>query len=141
MAQRNRTDYTLLLVIVGLLAWVIPGAGHMFIKERKRGIVIFLTVTITFLIGLYIGSIGVVDAVTARPWYLAQILVSPAVMFLAKVTATGQYLSYGKPFEIGQIYTCTAGLLNLLCIISAVYMAYIGRGEMIGTEEEEGEHV
>jgi len=27
-------------------------------------------------------------------------------------------------------------MLNLLCIVSAVYMAYCGRGEIIGDEED-----
>ena len=52
------------------------------------------------------------------------------------MTSSGQYTSYGKPFDIGQIYTTVAGMLNLLCILSAVYMAHCGRGEIIGEEEE-----
>ena len=37
----------------------------------------------------------------------------------------GGFPVYGRPIEMGQIYTSTAGLLNLLCIVNAVYMAYI----------------
>jgi hypothetical protein len=125
-----------MLFIVAVLAWVIPGAGHFFIRERKRAIIIFFTITITFLTGIYVGSIGVVDPVTAKVWYYAQMLVTPFVGIIGRITANGQFPVYGKPAEIGQIYTCTAGLMNLLCIISAVYMAYCGRGEMIGDQEE-----
>ena len=143
MSKQSKIDHTIFLIIVGIAGWAIPGAGHFIIKERKRAIIIFFTVTLTFLTGLYIGSIAVVDSVGAKVWYYGQIMVTPAVSLIANiteqaVTETGQkvYISYGHPNSIGQIYTCVAGLLNLLCILSAVYMAYCGRGEMIGEEED-----
>jgi len=136
MAKDSKTDPGLWLVIVGLLAWAVPGAGHFLIKERLRAVIIFVTITATFLAGIYIGSIGVIDSVGARPWYMAQIMTSPAVGLISQITRGGQYPSYGKPFDIGQIYTAIAGMLNLLCILSAVYMAHCGRGEIIGEEEE-----
>ena len=136
MEKQSKIDHGLFLAIVGLVAWAIPGAGHFAIKERKRAIIIFVTITLTFLIGLYVGSIAVVDSVGAWPWYIAQMMTSPAVGILAHITKTGQYVSYGKPYDIGQIYTSIAGMLNLLCIVSAVYMAYSGRGELIGEEED-----
>lgn len=136
--KKNATDHTLQLIIVAILSWVIPGGGHFFIRQRKRGIVIFLTISFTFLAGLYIGSIGVIQAKPMNFWYAGQVLVSPVVMIIGSITAASpeQYIVYGKPHEIAQIYTLTAGLMNLLAILSAVYMAYTGRGEMIGTEEE-----
>ena len=134
---QSKIDHSLFLVIVALLAWAVPGAGHFVIKERKRAVIIFITITLTFLTGLYVGSIGVIDPVGAWPWYIGQMMTSPAVGMLGHIAKTGQYESYGKPLDIGQIYTSIAGMLNLLCIISAVYMAYSGRGEMIGAEEDD----
>ena len=46
-------------------------------------------------------------------------------LFLTVVGAAGTYPVYGRPAEIGQIYTSIAGLLNLLCIVNAVYMAHL----------------
>ncbi|MBN1125051.1 MAG: hypothetical protein JXA82_08585 [Sedimentisphaerales bacterium] len=137
MQPRSKVDHMLFLVIVGLLAWAVPGGGHFLIGERKRSIIIFITITATFVSGLYVGSIGVIDPVNAKPWYMAQILASPAVGILANVTRSGQYAAYGRPGDVGQIYTSIAGMLNLLCILSAMYMAYQGRGEKIGEEEDE----
>lgn len=136
MTKDSKIDHGLWLVIVGLLAWAVPGAGHFLIKEKSRAVIIFVTITATFLAGIYIGSIGVIDSVGAKPWYAAQIMTSPAVAIISRITSSGQYPSYGKPFDIGQIYTTVAGMLNLLCILSAVYMAHCGRGEIIGEEEE-----
>jgi hypothetical protein len=134
--NRSSTEQALWLVIVGLAAWIIPGAGHYLLRERKRGIILFAVITALFVTGLYVGSIGTVNWVTGRIWFYAQILYSPAVGIIANITKNGDYPVYGRPCDIGQIYTCIAGLLNLLCVLSAVYMAYCGRGEIIGQEEE-----
>ena len=121
---RSKEKHVLFLVIVGLLGWLVPGGGHLALKERKRAMIIFATLLLTFGIGIYVGSIGVVDPVNGAPWYIAQIINSPAVALLGHVTAGGGYPSYGRANEIGQIYTTTTGLLNLLCIINAVYLAH-----------------
>ncbi len=44
---------------------------------------------------------------------------------LGYITAGCGYQVYGKPNEIGQLYTSIAGLLNLLCIVNAIYLAYL----------------
>jgi len=205
MAKRSDMDHGLLLLIVAILAWIIPGAGHFFIKERKRAVIIFVTITATFTTGLYIGSIAVIDPVGAWPWYIGQMITTPGVAVIAKVsqnetrkwelakrastqaaheTAQAEhkainaaenakklktqdaiqeaellnqeaklakqksdqllqeekqvmFASYGRPHDFGQIYTAIAGAMNLLAILSAVYMAHSGRGEMIGSEEDE----
>ena len=136
MSKNNSIDHSFFLVVVGLLAWIVPGAGHLIIKERKRAAVIFITITAIFLTGLYVGSIGIIDPVEGKIWYMAQVMVSPLVIALAGFAQSGKYEVFGHPQDIGQIYTCIAGLLNLLCILSAVYMAHSGRGELIGEEEE-----
>ena len=135
--NRQSLERGLWLVVIGLAAWVIPGAGHFLIRERKRGIILFCVTTALFAAGLFVGSIGVVDWVTGKIWFYAQILYSPAVGLIGNITKHGGYPTYGRPCDVGQIYTAIAGMLNLLCILSAVYMAYCGRGEIIGHEEEE----
>ncbi|RKY08189.1 MAG: hypothetical protein DRP66_05120 [Planctomycetota bacterium] len=144
MTTKNKVDHGLLLIVVGLAAWAVPGGGHFIIKERKRAIIIFVTVTLTFLAGLYVGSIAVIDRVGAKPWYAAQIMASPAVGLIGNIVEVSvdeagnrKYVSYGRGHDVGQIYTSIAGMLNLLCIISAVYMTWCGRGEMIGAEEDD----
>ncbi|MHC4616127.1 MAG: DUF6677 family protein [Planctomycetota bacterium] len=127
----KKNDFPFLLV-VGLTAWIIPGAGHLLLKEKRRSIIIFTTIVLTFCVGIYVGSIGVIDPVRAMPWYVAQIMNSPLVAVLGHLTRGGAYRVYGWPNEIGQIYTSTAGLLNLLCIVNAVYMAYVRGTETAG---------
>jgi len=125
MSPSWKDNHTLFLSVVGVLAWLIPGAGHFALNERRRAYVIFVTIIVMFFVGLYIGSVGVIDPVSAKPWYAAQMMNSPAVFFLGRISTGGDYLVFGRSNEIGQIYTSIAGLLNLLCIVNAVYMAHL----------------
>jgi hypothetical protein len=125
MAQSWKDNHALFLTTTGLLAWLVPGAGHYLLNEHRRAAVIFVTVVVTFLVGLYVGSIGVIDPVGAKPWYAAQVMNSPIVLLLGRLSATGRFPVYGRPNEIGQIYTSIAGLLNLLCIVNAIYTAHL----------------
>jgi hypothetical protein len=127
MMRLSKENHVLFLLIVGLLGWLLPGAGHFLLKQKKRAIIIFATITLTFCAGIYVGSIGVIDPIGAKPWYVAQILNSPMVAVLGHLTAGGGFPVYGRPNEIGQIYTSIAGLLNLLCIVNAVYLAHLCR--------------
>ncbi len=131
-APRSKRNHTLFLLTVGLLAWLIPGAGHFLIKEKKRALIISATIILTFCAGLYVGSIGIINPVGAKPWYVAQIMNSPIVAVLGYRATTGYYPVFGIPNEIGQIYTSIAGLLNLLCIVNTVYLAHLRKTETAG---------
>lgn len=130
--RSGRENHVPFLMLVGLLAWLVPGGGHFAINERKRATIIFAAVVLTFVVGLYVGSIGVIDPVGSKPWYVAQILNSPAVALLAHLTETGSFPVYARTNEIGQIYTSTAGLLNLLCIVNAIYIAHLQKTRKAG---------
>jgi len=124
MRTRSREDRILLLIFVALLSWLVPGAGYFWLKERKRAVIVFTTIAVTFWLGIYIGSIGVIDPILAKPWYAAQIINSPAVALLGHAAA-GNFPVYGRPNEVGQIYTSVSGLLNLLCIVNTVHLAHV----------------
>ena len=131
MTDRPQETNLLFPLVVGLAGWFVPGAGHFIVGERIRGTIIFLTITALFVTGLYIGSMGVVDSVNQHLWYIGQMLTSPLVLAIARINPSvggmPKYPSYGRPFEIGQIYTTIAGMLNVLCIVNAIYMAYTGK--------------
>lgn len=129
MVLRSKESNPLFLIIIGLLSWLIPGGGYFLLNEKKRAVIIFLAIVLIFCIGLYVGSIGVIDSIDSKPWYVGQMMFSPAVAVLGYVTAGGGYQVYGRPNEIGQLYTGIAGLLNLLCIVNAVYLAHLHRTE------------
>ncbi|MHC4395351.1 MAG: DUF6677 family protein [Planctomycetota bacterium] len=130
--QRPKENHLLFLLAVGLFSWLIPGGGYFLLKEKKRAIIIFTAITLTFCIGLYVGSIGVIDPVGSKFPYAGQIMTSPVVAAIGHHTRGGGYNVYGKPREIGQLYTGLAGMLNLLCIVNAVYLAYLRKTESAG---------
>jgi hypothetical protein len=136
MTHNSKEKGKLLLLIVGLLAWLVPGAGHFLLKERKRSLIIFITIVLTFCTGIYVGSIGVIDLTGPTPWYvaLAQVMNSPLVAVLGILTQGEKFPVYGWPNEIGQIYTSTAGLLNLLCVVNAMYLAHVHSTEPEGEQ-------
>jgi hypothetical protein len=128
----SREKHILFLVFVGLSGWLIPGAGHFILRQKKRAALVFITIILTFTLGLYIGSIGVINPANSMISFIGQLGFSPAVGFvgtynmtLLKDSSKEGFPVYGKPNEIGQIYTSTAGLLNLLCIVNAIYVARI----------------
>ncbi|MHC4326176.1 MAG: DUF6677 family protein, partial [Planctomycetota bacterium] len=96
MARRSREGHIAFLLIVGLIGWLVPGAGHLVLKEKWHAIIIFVTIALTFAIGIYIGSIGVINPVGAKPWYVAQLMNSPAVAVIGQMTRTGDYPVYGR---------------------------------------------
>jgi hypothetical protein len=115
------------LVFVALAGWIVPGGGYLLIKETARGLIIFVTIMLIFTTGIYIGSIGIVDWVGSFPWFLLQMGNSPLVAIIGMFTKGGAFPVFGRPCEIGQIYTGTSGWLNMLGIVNAVYLAYLRR--------------
>ncbi|AQQ10420.1 hypothetical protein L21SP3_02252 [Sedimentisphaera cyanobacteriorum] len=138
MAQKNSTlaDRIMFAASVALVGWVVPGGGYFLVRQKKKAAAIFISLTLLFAAGLYIGSIGVIDRVNSIWWYYPQMIFSPVVAFIGNITASGEYPVYGKPAEIGQLYTGLAGLLNLICIFKASAVALHGDGAFNKPEKQ-----
>ena len=125
MPQEQRQTNIIYLVFIALIGWLVPGGGYYLLNERKKALIIFFTITITLMLGLYIGSVNVINPANSNLWFLAQVLNSPAVLLILHINPQATALPvYAKPNEIGQIYTSITGMLNLLCIINSVHLAY-----------------
>lgn len=123
MKQETKLDSVIYLCLVGLAGWIVPGGGHLMVGKKDKAAIIFAGVVLAFAIGIYIGSVGVINPVVEFLWFIPQMMVSPAVKLLGMMTVKDGIESFGKPNEIGQIYTSMAGMLNLLCVVNAVYLA------------------
>lgn len=126
MAERLKQNHAMSLLVVAVLGWALPGGGYFLLGEGKRATIMLTTIVLVLGMGLYVGSIGVINFVGPAALYVkaAQIMNPPIVLVVGRLTANGTYAVYGWPNEVGQIYTMTSGLLNLLCIINAVYLAH-----------------
>lgn len=56
-----------------ILAWIVPGAGHVYLGRPVRGIILFLTIAATFWAGVAMGGVMTIDPEAERWWYLADL--------------------------------------------------------------------
>jgi len=132
--------------IAALLAWLIPGLGHLYQRRTAKGILFMVCILSTFLFGLfqsgghavyaswtdwhkhysYLGQVGV--GLPALPALVQTYLVrsgkEPLFGGIMAPPATPQelndwYRKWNRYMELGSVYTVIAGLLNILAIYDA----------------------
>ena len=127
----NKKFTTAELLIASLLAWLIPGAGHFYLGLRKRAVLLFVCIEATFIFGLYIGTVRVIDPEHSLLWFLAQIFagLNTIVAHLWAGRLAGPYadpairLIRDWSYSMGVLYTGVAGLLNLLAVFDTAIRA------------------
>jgi hypothetical protein len=116
------------IVLLCLAAWAIPGAGHLWLGRRFKGLAFLVALPLMFAIGL---------AISGRlfPFDVSEPLVCLAALadlgiglpyFLANAMGAGAGDVRAVTFEYGNAYIIVAGLLNLLVVIDACDIA-LGR--------------
>ena len=104
-----------------LLAWMIPGAGHVYLGRRRLGSVFCLIVFAALAIGLSLDG-NLSQILPERPLSILATLGTMGVgvaYFLLRfvVGYTGDVVASG--FEYGSAFILTAGLMNLLLVLDA----------------------
>jgi len=61
-------------VVAISLAWLVPGAGHVYLGRTTRGIIIFVVISATFWAGVAMGGAMTVDREQERWWFAAEML-------------------------------------------------------------------
>lgn len=117
-----------MLVLVCLAAWALPGAGHLWLGRRQKGVVFMLALPAMFIIGLLLhGRIfsfdlseplvalaAVADLGSGLPW------------LLARFAGAGSGLVTAVTYEYGNCFLIVSGLLNSLIVLDAYDIA-VGR--------------
>ena len=139
--QRNSTTRVLQ---TGVLAWILPGAGHFYLGHRGLAAVFFVAITFAYGTGLAIG--GVKNSVNPRVnrWlFLAEIGIggyTTVGYFVSNALPTyppnelSPYVSFYPQSDVAQIYLAVGGLLNLLAILDALTRAQTGGLPVFHTE-------
>ncbi len=118
--------------VAGLLTWLLPGAGHLFIGERGRGIIFLATIAVTFWTGVAIGGVkNTVNYQDRRLWFVGQICTGGhalATIVWSRRLPDGDTTlkAYGRAEEISVVYTAICGMLNILILFDVLVRAERG---------------
>ena len=113
------------LALVGILAWLVPGAGHLLQARREKGLVFLVALPLMFGIGLWLQG-----RLFPLEW-------SDPLVFLGAIAnrgigapyAVARFMDGGlgnvtaASYEYGNTFLMTAGLLNFLVVLDAVDIA------------------
>ena len=113
------------LVLLCLASWAIPGAGHLWLGRRSKGLIFLIALPLMFAIGV---------AIRGRlfPFELSDPLVGLAALadlgigatyFIASAFGYGGGEVRAVTYEYGNAFLVVAGLLNLLVVIDAYDIA------------------
>lgn len=109
------------LVLLCLAAWVVPGAGHLWMGRRQKGLVFLLALPVMFAIGLLLKG-------RIFPFEMAEPLVALAAIadmglglpwMLARFAGLGVGTVTAATYEYGNCFLIVAGLLNFLVMLDA----------------------
>jgi len=106
-------------------AWLVPGAGHLWLGRRQKGITFLVLLPLMFACGLWLEG-------RLFPFELTQPLVALAAFadigigvpyLLAKSFALGAGRVVAITYEYGNAFLIVAGLLNMLVVLDAFDVA------------------
>jgi uncharacterized protein DUF6677 len=116
------------LVLLCLASWAVPGAGHLWLGRRAKGLIFLIALPVMFAVGLAIhGRLFPFDLSDPLVGLAAFANAGIGVPYLA-AWALGQGLGdvRAATYEYGNAFLIVAGLLNLLVVIDA-YDVALGR--------------
>jgi hypothetical protein len=105
-----------------LLAWVLPGAGHLYLGRRGKGLLFLGAIGALFVLGVAMKSrlqlyLGLEDPL-ALLFSIAQMAVG-VPYFVARAIGFEAGQVTAVTYEYGNTFTAVAGLLNILVILDA----------------------
>lgn len=109
------------LVVAVLSAWLVPGLGHFYLKRRLRGLVFFVLVIVSMLVGCWLEG-NLYTVVPGQPLTMLATLASMGMgfaYFVLRYVLHYQGNIMGAGYEYGTAFLLTAGLMNLLLVLDA----------------------
>jgi len=113
------------LVLLSLASWAIPGAGHLWLGRRSKGLIFLIALPVMFALGLKLQG-------RLFPFDMSEPLVGLAALadlgigvtyFIAGALGYGSGDVRAVTYEYGNAFLIVAGLLNLLVVIDACDVA------------------
>ena len=116
------------LVFLCLIAWLVPGAGHLWLRRTRKGLVFLVVIPLMFATGLWLEG-------RVFPFEPSQPLVALASIadlgvgmayIIVRAAGYGAGRVVAVTFEYGNSFLIVSGLLNFLVILD-VYDIALGR--------------
>jgi hypothetical protein len=126
-AAASEPEYplTTIAVVAPIVGWLIPGGGHLLLRRYGRGILLLISVTAMFLIGLgmqgriyqpnggdILDILGFVGDVGAGILY-----------FLSRIMDWGNVMAANAVADYGKTFLIVSGLLNFIAAADAHHIA------------------
>jgi hypothetical protein len=108
-------------LLAAVLAWLVPGAGHLFLKRGRRALLFFVLVLVSLVIGCRLQG-NLYSPVQGQPLTLLATLGCmgmgvPYFVLRYLLDYHGEVAAAG--YEYGTAFVLTAGLMNLLLVLDA----------------------
>jgi hypothetical protein len=117
-----------------LAAWVVPGGGHFLQKKTGRGALIFVSVGLMFLFGMFMRGMmftpergDILTTLINYGGFLCN-LASGVFYFAAAMFGTPVPDMAGAVHDYGTKFLVTAGLLNILAMVDSYEIAIGKKG-------------
>ncbi len=124
-AEDSQTGW---LVLLCLASWAVPGAGHLWLGRRSKGVIFIVALPLMFALGLALH--GRIFPFDMRETLVALAALADLGIGIPYVIASS--LGYGQgevtavTYEYGNAFLIVAGLLNLLVVVD-VWDVALGR--------------
>ena len=111
--------------LICLAAWLLPGAGHLWLGRAQKGVIFLIALPSMFATGLWLEG-------RLFPFDLGQPLVGLAALadvgigvpyLVAESMGLGAGRVVAQSFEYGNAFLIVAGLLNMLVVLDAFDVA------------------
>ncbi len=127
--------------VAAALGWLVPGLGQLYVGQVRRFVLDLALVGGTFFVGLGLGGFRNVYWSSDRKFhFVAQVgaggptLMGSGLRWILVRQSPGQPTdaeifesrNWSRLEHYGTLYTCVAGLLNLMVLVNAAVMAHTG---------------
>jgi hypothetical protein len=111
--------------LISAVAWLVPGAGHLWQGRTQKGLIFLVTLPLMFAVGLWLDG-------RLFPFEPREPLVALAAFadvgigvpyFIAKALEAGAGNVIALTYEYGNAFIIVAGLLNMLVVLDAFDIA------------------
>jgi hypothetical protein len=115
-AAADRAPAASTVYLICAAAWLVPGAGHLWLGRRQKGLVFLVALTLMFAFGLWLEG-------RLFPFEITQPLIVDLGMGAPYLAATAFGAGAGRvvaiTYEYGNTFIIVAGLLNMLVVLDA----------------------